>query len=74
MAYSVKAGIEMNLGNAEAALRAAEALEVISRNRQAENRGEAAAAWARARLHDRKTGISELGQVIERRNRGKIER
>jgi tetratricopeptide (TPR) repeat protein len=72
MAHSVKAGIEMNLGHAEAALRAAEALEVISRNRQAENRGEAAAAWARARLHDRKTGISELGQVIEGRIEEKL--
>jgi class 3 adenylate cyclase/tetratricopeptide (TPR) repeat protein len=66
-AYSSNTALEINLGHPEAALRAAEVLVDLHRNRQAENRGEIPAAWARARLGDRKTDIAELRRAIAAR-------
>jgi predicted ATPase len=63
-AYLFKANREMSLGHAEAALRAAETLDDIHRNRQTENLGTMCAAWARARLGDREIGIAELKRAI----------
>ncbi len=64
-AYSSKATyLVALLGDAVTALRAAEKLDYIHRNRTAENRAAMPTAWAHARLGDRKTGISELGRAI----------
>ena len=64
-AYSSKATyLGALLGDAVTALRAAEKLDYIHRNRTAENRAAMPTAWAHARLGDRKTGISELGRAI----------
>jgi tetratricopeptide (TPR) repeat protein len=63
-AYLFKAEHELRLGRAEAALRAAEILDDIHRNRQTENWGVMHAAWARARLSDRKIGIAELRRAL----------
>jgi tetratricopeptide (TPR) repeat protein len=63
-AYGAQAGLEIRFGHAESALSAAEILHDIHRIRQAENRGEAPAAWARARLGDRKIGVEELRRAI----------
>jgi predicted ATPase len=63
-AYLFKAEHELRLDRAESVLSAAEILDRIHRNRQTENWGVMHAAWARARLSDRKIGIAELRSAL----------
>ena len=70
-AYNYKAMHEIDLGDAEAALRTAEIHAEICRRHQVEPQNALLqSAWARARLGDRKIGMAELRQALAARMEG----
>jgi predicted ATPase len=70
-AYNYKATHEIDLGDAEAALRTAEIHAEICRRHQVEPQNALLQlAWARARLGDRKIGMAELRQALATRMEG----
>ena len=70
-AYNYKAMHEIDLGDAEAALRTAEIHAEICRRHQVEPQNSLLqSAWARAQLGDRKIGMAELRQALATRMGG----
>ena len=70
-AYNYKAMHEIDLGDAEAALRTAEIHAEICRRHQVEPQNALLQlAWARAQLGDRKIGMAELRQALATRMEG----